>query len=325
MAAAARPAARAEPDAAANAAAGPPPWEKLLWRRQPYPDNHVDASFLSQLRMNAAVDLPSFGTIMLSSLGISQQIAAVLFFVAVFVHLYEGALSAARLVSLSAASALLLGGAASMPGKRDGGANARAHAVFLLPSMPSLAVLALALLALSPVLRTLTEATTSDSIWALTVVLFAGHLALADYSMRGTSRRAPLSATLSLTMAMCASVVLASRLTRDMDVFALLLFALHLFAIYPLLREHAYVAFGYLTEQGFPGVPAAAPPLTLVLVAAAMRALLPLSRVVALVVLPSSLAFVSIVCPLWMRRAQRWKRVIRGPWDEAVLPRGDTA
>lgn len=26
-----------------------PPWEKVLWKRQPYPDNHTDETFLQQL------------------------------------------------------------------------------------------------------------------------------------------------------------------------------------------------------------------------------------------------------------------------------------
>lgn len=29
------------------------PWEKLLWRKQPYPDNYVPDSFLDQLRTNS--------------------------------------------------------------------------------------------------------------------------------------------------------------------------------------------------------------------------------------------------------------------------------
>jgi len=40
----------------------------------------------------------------------------------------------------------------------------------------------LALMALSPVLRTLTAATSSDSIWALSAALFALNALLADYT-----------------------------------------------------------------------------------------------------------------------------------------------
>lgn len=40
----------------------------------------------------------------------------------------------------------------------------------------------LTLIALSPVLRTLTAATSSDSIWALSAVLFILNILLADYT-----------------------------------------------------------------------------------------------------------------------------------------------
>jgi phosphatidylinositol glycan class C protein len=40
----------------------------------------------------------------------------------------------------------------------------------------------MALLALAPVLKTLTEATSSDSIWALSFSLFGLHILLADYT-----------------------------------------------------------------------------------------------------------------------------------------------
>jgi phosphatidylinositol glycan class C protein len=52
----------------------------------------------------------------------------------------------------------------------------------------------LVLMALSPVLRTLSAATSSDSIWALTAVLFILNVLLADYTpaqrMHGQERSA---------------------------------------------------------------------------------------------------------------------------------------
>ncbi|WFD37368.1 D-stereospecific aminopeptidase [Malassezia japonica] len=272
------------------------PWRKLLWRRQPYPDNYVDASFLSQLRTNATAAFPSYATIALSSLGIVQQLSSVLLFVALFVHLHLGTLSAQALVAGSLGVTLVLGciSLKAHPLSKDQPS--------LLRSLPSLAVLALTLHALSPVLRTLSEATTSDSIWAFSAMLFGCHWALADYSMQPTTRPL-LSSTLSLNLAMCASVVLSSRLSSDVDVFALLLAALQLFAIYPLLRQRIYLAFGAMQHSGA-AIPRAAVPCTMVLVAASLYAMLPLSRVVAVVLMPGSL---------------RWKHEMRGPWDEAVL------
>lgn len=259
----------------------------------------------------ATAAFPSYATIALSSLGIVQQLSSVLLFVALFVHLHLGTLSAQALVAGSLGVTLVLG-CISLKG----------HALpkdqpSLLRSLPSLAVLALTLHALSPVLRTLSEATTSDSIWAFSAMLFGCHWALADYSMQPTTRPL-LSSALSLNLAMCASVVLSSRLSSDVDVFALLLAALQLFAIYPLLRQRIYLAFGAMQHSGA-AIPRAAVPCTAVLVAASLYAMLPLSRVVAVALMPSSLVFLMVLCPLWMRRAQRWKHEMRGPWDEAVL------
>jgi Phosphatidylinositol N-acetylglucosaminyltransferase len=30
-----------------------PPWEKVLWKKQPYPDNYTPHTFLSALQMNS--------------------------------------------------------------------------------------------------------------------------------------------------------------------------------------------------------------------------------------------------------------------------------
>lgn len=256
----------------------------------------------------ATASFPSFATLAFSSLGIAQQFLLVLLFVSVFVHLYLGRIEAPQLIWAGCGVAVCLL-CVSFGHRRK-----RARSAFALRQIvPSFAVLALTLHALSPVLRTLGEATTSDSIWALTAMLFGGHLALADYSMHETKR--PLfSSTLSLNLAMCASVVLSSRLAWDLDVFALLLTALLLFALFPLLRQRIYLAWGHADGSW------AALPITALLAAADLYLLYPVSKVVDLVLLPSTLVFLTILCPWWMRRAQRWKQEMRGPWDEAVLP-----
>ena len=263
----------------------------------------------SALLLTGNVYLPSFGTIVLMSLGIPQQFASVLLFVALFEHLRRGWLSSGMLISASTGATLVTALVSSHgPGTRT-----------LLSNIPGLAVLVLALYTLTPVLRTLTEATASDSIWALATVLFGGHLALADYAMERDSQ-SPLQGTVSLNMAMCASVVLASRLCRDTDVFALLLLALQQFAIYPLLRDRIYSGFGRMYTDTV--IPAAAMPLTLLHICGAVYAMAPISTMVAYAVIPGVSVFISILCPLWMRLAQNWKREMRGPWDEAVIVPG---
>jgi len=51
-----------------------------------------------------------------------------------------------------------------------------------LKTLKSSIMMFLALMSLSPVLRTLTAATSSDSIWALAAILFIINALLADYT-----------------------------------------------------------------------------------------------------------------------------------------------
>ena len=98
----------------------------------------------------------------------------------------------------------------------------------------------LALIAVTPVLKTLTEATSSDSIWALTAILFSLNALLADY---GGSAPGPhrLTSVMSMNAAISASVVLASRLKTNSGVFGLVLFAVLLFALFPILKKRLQV------------------------------------------------------------------------------------
>ena len=51
-----------------------------------------------------------------------------------------------------------------------------------------------------------------------------------------------LSSVLSMNAAVSASVVLASRLSTDVSVFALMLFSIETFALYPMLRHRLQVS-----------------------------------------------------------------------------------
>ncbi|KAK0558092.1 glycosylphosphatidylinositol anchor biosynthesis [Tilletia horrida] len=258
----------------------PQKWERLLWKKQPFPDNYVPPTFLDKLETNSTVVLPSYPTLIIWSLPITQQVASILIFVSAFAHLLRGQVSALELALGSSASMLsgwllfeVLIPEHHHPhrvfGPTSKTTTARERIRRAANTIVSLLLLSLALLALSPVLRTLTDATTSDSIWALSAFLFALNAALADYSSGGRSRwvsevssfshpagrkrstsvSAPsredhgltggvqsggLASALSLNAAICAAVVLASRLPSDLDVFALMLCAVHLFAILPL-------------------------------------------------------------------------------------------
>lgn len=273
-------------------------FEKVLWRAQPFPDNHVPPSFLSDLQTNSSISLPSFSELSLASLRISARFLSVVLFALLFVHLHLATLEAELLLlgtlSFGFISSLAKGGKEEGRKGRVGGLLSRI-------------IMGLVLLAVSPVLRTLTESTTSDSIWALSVALFLLHLALADYTQsRNTKAGKGLSETLSFNAAISASVVLASRLSSNIDTFTLLTLAITLFAPSTRTPTHSHSRAAVVVTK------------FAALWIATMVAAWQLEDFWVVVWWTNAVVvFISLVCPGWIKWAQGWKMEIKGPWDPA--------
>jgi len=124
-----------------------------------------------------------------------------------------------------------------------------------------------ALLGLSPILKSLTKSTSSDSIWALATWLLIINIFFFDYgSVYIPSRRPlptqplvpsisttplasdqpihtsinspPFPSSLSTNAALMASTVLASRLSTSTAVFSLTLFSIQIYGLFPVFRRH---------------------------------------------------------------------------------------
>lgn len=278
-------------------------WNKVLWERQPFPDNYIHPhSFLSSLRRNPNFKPYTYWPLVLLCCAITQHLATIFTFLAVFVRLKERWLDARVLLWVSIVS--FFGGYAmyeilsySNPVR---GAFTRSNTI------KSSLLVFLALMGLSPVLRTLTAATSSDSIWALSACLFFLNALLADYSSMKPVRQERLTSVLSMNAAISSSVVLASRLPDDLAVFALVLFAVQLFALFPILRHQLQV-----TPQ------VAQILFTLILCVLSFALTLPLSVSVAYIYAGISIT-VTFVAPGVLVWAQKYKNEIRGPWDVAV-------
>lgn len=93
-------------------------WQRVLWKRQPYPDNYVPQSFLSDLRRNSTYPLSHYAktdpqhlaanfhpytytTVVLASCIITQHIATLFIFIAVFARLHSGTLDPRLLVGVA--------------------------------------------------------------------------------------------------------------------------------------------------------------------------------------------------------------------------------
>ncbi|KIK94366.1 hypothetical protein PAXRUDRAFT_828085 [Paxillus rubicundulus Ve08.2h10] len=282
-----------------------PSWKKVLWERQPYPDSFIPPeSFLSALRRNPNFTPYTYWPLASLCCAITQHLGAVFTFLVVFVRLKERSLDA-RVVLWISVTLFMLGYLAWEVlnyANPVHGPSTRSK-VF-----KSSLLVFLALMGLAPVLRTLTAATSSDSIWALSACLFLLNTLLADYSCMkpGSHTQERLTSVLSMNAAMSSSVVLASRLPDDLSVFSLILFAVQLFALFPILRHRFW---GISTAlQAF--VTISISTLSLILT-------MSLSVSVCMVVIGIYVA-VNFIAPGVLVWAQKYKNEIRGPWDVAV-------
>jgi len=282
-------------------------WEKVLWKTQSYPDNHIpERYFLASLRKNPNFKPYTYWPLVLASCAITQHLAMIYIFLAVFVRLKECSLDPRLLVWITVTC--FVGGYMTWELLECSRFNRAQRNTNRTKTLKSSILVFLALMALSPVLKTLSAATSSDSIWALSACLFMLNALLADYSPAklGSQVRERLTSVLSMNAAISSSVVLASRLSDDLAVFALILFSVQAFALFPMLRQRLQVT---------PTIVQALLTFSLSTLCLNLTASLsvPVSYIYA-----ATLLFVTFVAPGVLVWAQKYKNEIRGPWDVAV-------
>lgn len=156
---------------------------------------------------------------------------------------------------------------------------------------------------LSPVLVTLTETVSTDTIYAMTTVMLLANLLFHDYG----ANAAMVSEALSLNAGIFASVCLASRLHTSWHAFAAVTFSLQIFGLFPAFRRKLKAVF-----------PNSQMILTILLISISSVGLLTVSLGGA--ILYTSLhIFITLICPAWLISLQPYKNNIYGPWDEAII------
>lgn len=280
----------------------------------------------------------SLSALLCQTLPITQHLACTFIFISIFIRLSRGSLQPPQLLALSTVlgvgcrvwSSLLLDSEDDASARAANGDTGQRSSSDSSPAASSSIVAPLiplfTLYLLSPALKTLTKATTSDSIWALSGTLFCVNLFLGDYrAIPSTYRRkrrvgpspshstTPLSSpsamstapsTLPLTAALSGSTVLASRLDENLAVFSLLLFATLWFGPWPLLRSDLPLK-----------------PTLFLTCACCVTALLSLKGLGggAVGIAAMMMMGTSVVAPVgrgWL--GVRYKDRVRGPWDQAV-------
>ncbi|PHH83597.1 hypothetical protein CDD82_6625 [Ophiocordyceps australis] len=171
------------------------------------------------------------------------------------------------------------------------------------------------LLGLSPILKSLTRSTSSDSIWAMSFWLLAINVFFFDYS-GGVGVKFP--ASLSTNAALMASTVLASRLPSTKQVFSLTLFSIEVFGLFPVFRRHVkHRSWRYHSVLTAVLVLGAGWGMGIVLGDAKAGTWPWKSGIVGMVVGVLASALASGGCSWWLIGLQKYKNEIRGPWDPA--------
>ncbi|XP_043287457.1 phosphatidylinositol N-acetylglucosaminyltransferase subunit C [Venturia canescens] len=269
------------------------PWKKNLYENRGLPDNYTDNSFLEELRKNIKPNgVSARGAIGLGA-SISIQLSIVILFVIIFIWLNQE-WTTPKIIFSSSAILTVVGYIF--------------HTISTLSDVPdrvskdlrtALIFLAFGYI-LSPILKTLTETVSTDTIYAMTIFMFLLHLIFSKYG----SPQVSLSDSLAITSSIFGSLMLASRLASPLHAFSLLTVAVQAFVLLPFLlaRNTNKIA------------------VSLVLAASTLYLLILVSSILASLYIAVTL-FVHLICPLWYIRWQKYKENIYGPWDEAVLAR----
>jgi len=172
------------------------------------------------------------------------------------------------------------------------------------------------LLGLSPILKSLTKSTSSDSIWAMSFWLLAINIFFFDYS-GGVGAKFP--ASLSTNAALMASTVLASRLPSTKQVFSLTLFSIQVFGLFPVFRRHVrHRSWKYHVVLSIQLVLGAGMGVGMVLSDPGVNGGWPWKGgIVGMVVGVLIAVLAAGGCSWWLIGLQKYKNEIRGPWDPA--------
>lgn len=264
-------------------------WKKLLYLRQPYPDNYTDVSFLDQLKRNSTVAKYSYKKLF-QDFSLIGFYALLLLLVNVnFTGIYSHIWLPYFPTVVSTVLALIC-----LTADTSAGASHLFKAYV---------VICVILLLVSPVLRSLTESTSLDSIWAVSTILTCINVVCHDYLLEVTGR---YHSALLANMSFANGIVLASRLLSSTRVFSFLVFSIEVSILVPVfdfrLRQHLPTGHYILVSS-----------VCAVLAWAIYFAYGP-GFVLAYLV---GICFVLVVLPAYFIFLQKYKNELQGPWDVA--------
>jgi len=265
-------------------------WQKNLYENYGLPDNYTDSSFLEQLRKNIKPNNVTLIEAIGLGASISIQLSIVVLFVIIFIWLNNEWVTPDII--------MLSGGMLTILGYFIYNIKVSERSVKLIKDLWTVLIFLTFGYILSPILKTLTETISTDTIYAMTILMFLTHLIFSKYG----SSQISLSDSLSITSSIFGSLMLASRLVSPLHAFSLLTISVQCFVLLP-----------YLLSQINNKIVISA-----ILIINTVYLLLFISQTFSYVFI-IAVVFIHFICPFWYVRCQKYKDNIYGPWDEAVI------
>ncbi|CAI9716318.1 phosphatidylinositol N-acetylglucosaminyltransferase subunit C-like [Octopus vulgaris] len=274
-------------------------WQKILYEDQGVSDNYVDETFLDELKKNLYIRSYDYWRAAQESGTFTQQMCSVCIFVVVFIYMDQEKLSPQVLFIVSSLLTLIgycikviIHDKQEINNKRTKMDDLKTAVIFVSFS-----------LILCPVLVSLTQTISTDTIYCMSTVMLLSNVLFHDYGPYS----AVVSSPLSLNAAIFAAVCLASRLHTPLHAFSIVTFALEIFALWPMLRIELKKR-GSICQNTMSV-------LVGVIASAALWSVSPFGATIFITVH----LLINFACPAWLCRLQSSKNNIYGPWDEAII------
>ncbi|EGT52843.1 hypothetical protein CAEBREN_06698 [Caenorhabditis brenneri] len=273
----------------------PTGWQKILYRKQPFPDNYSggDAQFLKELKKNVSVVHYDYRSAVFGCMNFLTHVDLLTMYFVLFLNILHANWSINVLYTVFTSTILFYFFFCEYLSSNP--ANGKEHG-------RTIVTLFLFAYAFTPVIRTLTTSISTDTIYATSIITAILSCFFHDYGVKAPVVSYPTSVSSGLSSA----IFLLSRLEDDKPTLLLLVvaFTLHaygaefrnrLFHVYP-----SFSSFAFCLLSSFSIYCISAFSVELSFFWALLH------------------VFILFICPLILVLKQTGKCTIHGPWDEAV-------
>lgn len=269
----------------------PKKWKKNLYENTGFPDNYTSDQFLKELQINTKLQPAKLLKCIKHATVVAQELCTVVLFVLVFVYLLNKWVEPSFIFVTTSLITSICFIYYRVSNKTDLKTTVRQDIRTLLIFLVFGQIF-------SPILHTLTDTISTDTIYTMTALMMFIHLVFFDYGLSV----AVVSNSLSLSAAMFGSICLASRLDSAFHAFVLMTTAVQCFVLMPLFKNKFDLKL-------FPA---------LFITILTLYVLYTVSYTM-VTLLSCTLLFINFLCPFIFVECQKYKNNIYGPWDEAIV------